>query len=237
MKEHRISKSANTGRRSKGQAGNETITVWVPSGRDQAQILRNLTSDSELVDQGISANIQLIAAGSILPAVLAGTAPDVVLIGESREPDTLRGMIESAEIGVAAYSTVHTRSVPETLSRIINGFPIAERLQITATLISSLRLIISQRLVPLPDNSGRTALREYLAFTPEIRETLLNTPLERLIPQAEDLLSSSGQRIQDAAKRAYAGGNIGRDIYQAILAERKARQNSPSHALALEETS
>lgn len=112
-----------------------------------------------------------------------------------------------------------------------------ERLQITATLISSLRLIISQRLVPLPDNSGRTALREYLAFTPEIRETLLNTPLERLIPQAEELLSASGQRIQDAAKRAYAGGNIGRDIYQAILAERKARQNSPSHTLALEETS
>ena len=71
------------------------------------------------------------------------TAPDVVLIGESRDPDTLRGMIESAEIGVAAYSTVHTRSVPETLSRIINVFPIAERLQITATLISSLRLIIS----------------------------------------------------------------------------------------------
>ena len=132
---------------------------------------------------------------------------------------------------------MHTRSVPETLSRIINVFPIAERLQITATLISSLRLIISQRLVPLPDNSGRTALREYLAFTPEIRETLQNTPLERLIPQAEELLSSSGQRIQDAAERAYAGGHIGRDIYQAILAERKARQNSPSHALALEETS
>ena len=155
------------------------------------------------------------------------TAPDVVLIGESRDPDTLRGMIESAEIGVAAYSTVHTRSVPETLSRIINVFPIAERLQITATLISSLRLIISQRLVPLPDNSGRTALREYLAFTPEIRETLLNTPLERLIPQAEELLSSSGQRIQDAAERAYAGGHIGRDIYQAILAERKAKQSIP----------
>ncbi len=71
---------------SEGQAGNETITVWVPSGRDQAQILRNLTSDSELVDQGISANIQLIAAGSILPAVLAGTAPDVVLMQAQQDP-------------------------------------------------------------------------------------------------------------------------------------------------------
>ena len=78
-------------------------------------------------------------------------APDVVLIGESRDPETLRGMIESAEIGVAAYSTVHTRSVPETLSRIINVFPVEERLQVSATLLSCLRLVVSQRLLPLPD--------------------------------------------------------------------------------------
>lgn len=149
------------------------------------------------------------------------TAPNVVLIGESRDPDTLRGMIESAEIGVAAYSTVHTRSVPETLSRIINVFPVEEHLQVTATLLSSLRLIISQRLVPLSDDSGRIALREYLVFTPEIRETLLDTPLERLILKIEDMLAASGQRIQDAARRAYAEGTIAKDKYMAILAERK----------------
>lgn len=154
------------------------------------------------------------------------TAPDVVLIGESRDPDTLRGMIESAEIGVAAYSTVHTRSVPETLSRIVNIFPSTERLQITATLLASLRLIVSQRLVPLPDNSGRTALREYLAFTPEVRERLLDTPLERLIPQAERLLAEYGQPIQGAAERAYAAGRIDRENCLAILAERKKREKT-----------
>ena len=200
---------------------------------------RMVTQRAITTDELLSALERLTRNNSVAALIKSGQSDYDFAheIEESRDPDTLRGMIESAEIGVAAYSTVHTRSVPETLSRIINVFPIAERLQITATLISSLRLIISQRLVPLPDNSGRTALREYLAFTPEIRETLLNTPLERLIPQAEELLSSSGQRIQDAAERAYAGGHIGRDIYQAILAERKARQNSPSHALALEETS
>ena len=154
------------------------------------------------------------------------TAPDVVLIGESRDPDTLRGMIESAEIGVAAYSTVHTRSVPETLSRIVNIFPSTERLQITATLLASLRLIVSQRLVPLPDNSGRTALREYLAFTPEVRERLLDTPLERLIPHTEKLLAEYGQSIQDAAERAYAAGRIDRGNCLAILAERKKREET-----------
>lgn len=160
------------------------------------------------------------------------TAPDVVLIGESRDPDTLRGMIESAEIGVAAYSTVHTRSVPETLSRIINVFPVEERLQVTATLLSSLRLIISQLLVPLPDNSGRVALREYLAFTPDIRETLLDTPLERLILKTEDLLAASGQRIQDAAHAAYADGKIAKDKYMSILAERKHKKGTTYGATA-----
>ena len=149
------------------------------------------------------------------------TAPDVVLIGESRDPETLRGMIESAEIGVAAYSTVHTRSVPETLSRIINVFPSEERLQVTATLLSSLRLIISQRLVPRPDGQGRTALREYLAFTPEIRERLLETPPEGLIQKTEELLPVCGQRIQEAAERAFADGKISKDRLAAILAERK----------------
>ena len=160
------------------------------------------------------------------------TAPDVVLIGESRDPDTLRGMIESAEIGVAAYSTVHTRSVPETLSRIINVFPVEERLQVTATLLSSLRLIISQRLVPLPDNSGRIALREYLAFTPNIRETLLDMPLERLILKTEELLAASGQRIQDAAEVAFAEGKLAKDKYMSILAERKQKGGTSYGATA-----
>ncbi len=149
------------------------------------------------------------------------TAPDVVLIGESRDPETLRGMIESAEIGVAAYSTVHTRSVPETLSRIINVFPAEERLQVTATLLSSLRLIISQRLIPKPDGHGRTALREYLPFTPQVRETLLDVRPERLIQTTEELLPLYGQRIQEAAERAFAEGRIDRNRFLAVQAERK----------------
>lgn len=156
------------------------------------------------------------------------TAPDVVLIGESRDPETLRGMIESAEIGVAAYTTVHTRSVPETLSRIINVFPIAERLQVTATLLSSLRLVISQRLLPLPDGSGRTALREFLAFTPTVREELLNAPTERLIQKTEELLGTYGQSMQEAAQKAYWDKRISKADYIAILAERESIERSTS---------
>jgi defect-in-organelle-trafficking protein DotB len=154
------------------------------------------------------------------------TAPDVLLIGESRDRETMRGMIESAEVGVAAYSTVHSRSVPETITRILHVFPRDEQPQIAATLISSLRLIISQRLIPHPSGEGRTALREYLPFTAEIRETLLETPPERLIPVTEELLEAHGQKLQIPAKAAFEAGKISRERYLGIEAERKNKGRS-----------
>ncbi len=158
------------------------------------------------------------------------TAPDVVLIGESRDRETLRGMIESAEVGVAAYSTVHSRSVPETISRVLHVFPREEQPQIAATLISSLRLIISQRLIPHPSGQGRTALREYLPFTADIREELLETSPERLIPVTEELLEAHGQKLQIPAKAAFEAGNISRERYLGIEAERKHKSRSYGEA-------
>jgi defect-in-organelle-trafficking protein DotB len=135
-------------------------------------------------------------------------------------------MIESAEVGVAAYSTVHSRSVPETLSRVLHVFPRDEQPQIAATLISSLRLIISQRLLPHPSGEGRTALREYLPFTAEIRETLLETPPERLIPVTQELLEAHGQKLRIPAKAAFEAGKISKDRYLGIEAERKHKGRS-----------
>ena len=149
------------------------------------------------------------------------TARDVVLIGESRDRETLRGMIECAEIGVATYSTVHSHSVPETISRILHVFPKDEQPQIAATLLSGLRLIISQRLIPHPSGEGRTALREYLPFTAAIRETLLETAPERLKIVTEELLEAYGQKLQIPAKAAFEAGKISREKYLGIAAERK----------------
>ena len=82
------------------------------------------------------------------PRNAARRASDIILVGESRDAETLRGMIETAEMGVAAYSTVHTRSVEETPARIINVFPATERQGIATTMAYALRLIVQQRLVP-----------------------------------------------------------------------------------------
>jgi defect-in-organelle-trafficking protein DotB len=157
------------------------------------------------------------------------TAPNVILIGEARDPETMRGMIESAEIGVATYSTLHTRSVPDIFSRIVTVFPHEEQMRIAATLISSLRLVVSQRLYRHPSGKGRTALREYLAFTPDIREELLNTPLERLSAKAETLLQEHGRTMQQAAQNAYDEGLILRENYVGVMGERVKKKKAVIH--------
>jgi len=133
-------------------------------------------------------------------------------------------MLESAEIGVAAYSTVHSSSVPETLTRILHLFPHDEQARIAVTLITSLRLIVSQRLLPHPSGDGRTALREYLPFTAEIRETLLETPLERIKSVTEQFLETHGQKLQIPAQAAFDEGKITRERYLGIMAERQERK-------------
>lgn len=141
------------------------------------------------------------------PRNSARRAADVILIGESRDQETLRGMIESAEIGVAAYSTAHTRSVAETPTRIINVFPADLQNQVAVTLLSGLRLIIQQRLVPKA-GGGRVALREILAFDSNIRDELIKTPTSGLIPRIQKYTADRGQPMIDDAKKKYDDGLI-----------------------------
>ncbi len=154
------------------------------------------------------------------PRNAARRAADVILVGESRDPETLRGLAEAAEIGVAAYSTVHTRSVSETPSRIINVFPGDLQNQVASTLLASLRLIIQQRLVPARQG-GRVALREFLVFTAEHREHLFQVPLSHLIPEIEQLVQKDGQPLVRDARRKFEAGLIDEDHYRAIEHERE----------------
>jgi defect-in-organelle-trafficking protein DotB len=153
-------------------------------------------------------------------------APQVVLVGESRDPETLRGMMEASEIGVAAYSTVHTRSVPETLSRIINVFPTEAHAQVKSTLLHGLRLIVQQRLLPAQDG-GLVAVREFLAFTPDVRERLILLPVEELPVACERILFEVGQPLQVAAERLFAEGKIDKTELVAIQAERQTPTQRP----------
>ena len=146
-------------------------------------------------------------------------AVDVALYGEARDQETLHGMIEEAEIGVAVYSTVHTRSVAETPARILNVFPADMQNQVLATMLPSLRLIVQQRLVPRVDGRGRVALREILAFDAQMREKLMSTQSGALSLEIQKMVESAGQPLIEDATKKYGEGLISAERYHGICRE------------------
>jgi twitching motility protein PilU len=100
-------------------------------------------------------------------------APDVILIGEIRDAETMEHAIAFAETGHLCMSTLHSNSASQTLDRIIHFFPEDRRKQLLMDLSSNLKSIISQRLVRKEDGTGRTAAIEILLNTPIVADKLL----------------------------------------------------------------
>ena len=100
--------------------------------------------------------------------------PDVILIGEMRDEETVRTALSAAETGHLVLSTIHTVDATETVNRIIDFFPEAEQRQARAMLAGTLKAVISQRLVPTPDGEGRIATCEILRMTGRVRDMILD---------------------------------------------------------------
>jgi twitching motility protein PilT len=100
--------------------------------------------------------------------------PDVILIGEMRDEETVRTALSAAETGHLVLSTIHTVDAAESVNRIIDFFPEAEQRQARAMLAGTLKAVVSQRLVPTPDRQGRVATCEILRMTGRVRDMVLN---------------------------------------------------------------
>jgi twitching motility protein PilU len=107
-------------------------------------------------------------------------APDVILIGEIRDAETMELAIIFAETGHLCMSTLHSNSASQTLDRIVNLFPEARRAQLLMDLSSNLKAIISQRLVRTADGKGRIAAIEILLNTPIVADKLLKGEIHGL---------------------------------------------------------
>jgi twitching motility protein PilT len=98
--------------------------------------------------------------------------PDVILVGEMRDFETIETAITAAETGHLVMSTLHTLDATETINRIISVFPPYQQKQIRLQLASILKAVISQRLVPKADGKGRVPALEVLVSTARIRECI-----------------------------------------------------------------
>ncbi|MDR3322787.1 MAG: type IV pilus twitching motility protein PilT [Zoogloeaceae bacterium] len=98
--------------------------------------------------------------------------PDVILVGEMRDLETIRLAMTAAETGHLVFATLHTSSAAKTIDRIIDVFPAAEKEMIRAMLSESLRAVISQTLLKLKDGNGRVAAHEIMLGTHAIRNLI-----------------------------------------------------------------
>jgi twitching motility protein PilT len=100
--------------------------------------------------------------------------PDVILIGEMRDEETVRSALSAAETGHLVLSTVHTLDAAETVNRIIDFFPLHEQSQARAMLAGTLKGVVSQRLVQTPERDGRVAVCEILRMTGRVRDMIMD---------------------------------------------------------------
>ncbi|MCL2590516.1 MAG: type IV pilus twitching motility protein PilT [Betaproteobacteria bacterium] len=98
--------------------------------------------------------------------------PDVILVGELRDLETIRLALTAAETGHLVFGTLHTSSASKTIDRIIDVFPAAEKEMVRSMLSESLRAVISQTLIKVKDESGRVAAHEIMIGTPAIRNLI-----------------------------------------------------------------
>ncbi|HXH64961.1 MAG TPA: type IV pilus twitching motility protein PilT [Mariprofundaceae bacterium] len=113
--------------------------------------------------------------------------PDVILVGELRDLETIRLALTAAETGHMVFGTLHTSSAPKTIDRIIDVFPAAEKDMVRAMLSESLRAVISQTLIKTADGTGRVAAYEIMLGTPAIR----NLIRENKVPQMVSVMQTS----------------------------------------------
>jgi len=182
-------------------------------------------SPIEFVYDNINAPSCVISQSEIpkhLPSFAAGVRnalrrkPRLILVGESRDYETINACLDAALTGHPVYTTVHSNGVAETMRRLVGSFPKEERRGKTIDILETMRLIIWQKLVPTVDGK-RTALREYLIFDHDVRDELLNYDPTEVTIKTREILERQGITMSRDAKSKLDQGIISQDTHDKIV--------------------
>lgn len=141
--------------------------------------------------------------------------PDLILVGEARDRETLNAVMQGVQTGHALFTTVHTQGVAHTLNRMVKEFEAHEREAKLMDMIDSLAIIIYQNLVPSTDGQ-RVALREYLIFDGEVKDRLRESPIKQLFANTMAALMDKGQTLLMDAKQKWDAGRIDQKTYRRL---------------------
>ncbi|HRJ12244.1 MAG TPA: ATPase, T2SS/T4P/T4SS family [Alphaproteobacteria bacterium] len=170
----------------------------------------------EYVYDAIASERSLVAQTEIprhLPTFAAGVRnalrrkPNVILVGEVRDRETVMAAIEAGQTGHAVYATVHTTGVAATIRRMMSMFDSGERIERGYALMETMRLIVTQALVPRV-GGGRIGIREWMIFNDDVRETLLHMHEDQWSSELIKMVPKNGRSMAQSAQIAFDAGLI-----------------------------
>jgi twitching motility protein PilT len=141
--------------------------------------------------------------------------PDVVLVGEMRDLETISIAVTAAEMGILVMGTLHTNGAGQTVDRIVNSFPADKQTHIRTMISTSLRGVISQQLLPTKQHAGRVAALEILVNTPAVANLIRQGKLDQLETAMQSGGGTGMQTMDTALMNLVSKGLIsGKDAYQ-----------------------
>ncbi|GBF32755.1 twitching motility protein PilT [Desulfocucumis palustris] len=138
--------------------------------------------------------------------------PDVILVGEMRDMETISIALTAAETGHLVFSTLHTQTAPLALHRIIDVFPDASRNQIRQQLADSLQAVVAQQLLPRADGGGRMAAVEILLTNPAVRNLIREGKEHQLYTAMQTGKEAGMQTMDQALAELVMRGRISMDV-------------------------
>jgi defect-in-organelle-trafficking protein DotB len=138
--------------------------------------------------------------------------PEIILVGEARDRETINAAIEAGQTGHTVYTTTHTTGVASTIRRMISTFEPEERAERAYALMETLRLVITQALVP-KIGGGRLGVREWMVFDDRVREKLLDMDYNQWAPEVQRMIDQYGQTMETSATKVFEEGLIERRPY------------------------
>lgn len=138
--------------------------------------------------------------------------PEIILVGESRDRETISASIEAAQTGHTVYTTTHTIGVAATIQRMVSTFDSGERAERAYALMETVRLVVTQALVP-KIGGGRMGVREWMKFPDEVREKMLDMDYKEWGAHLQRIVPQYGQSMAISALKAFEQGLIERRWY------------------------
>lgn len=145
--------------------------------------------------------------------------PDVILVGEMRDPETIGLALKAAETGHLVFGTLHTMSAPKTIDRIIDSFPQDEQPQVRTMLSESLRAVISQVLLPKQNARGRVAAHEILVNNMAIGNLIRENRIFQIKSTMQTGRAEGMQTMDDALTKLMQDGQISIEIGKSMMSK------------------